>query len=269
MKSISMEEQKEIMLNIMDYIHEFCKEKKIRYYMIGGTLLGAVRHKGFIPWDDDIDIGLKRDDYEYFVREFNNKHSDEFVLVNNETLAGYHLPQAKVISKKTILQENVPHSPQIGVFVDVFPLDYCPSPYENACRFLKEANIYRNIMSIKNVPVSRERGLIRNAIILAGHVFLGFIPRHRINERINTISSKYLNSNERSFVAEMTTNPYGEKEIYKSEWFGEPVELEFENRFYYAPSDYRNVLKKTFGDYMKLPPVEKRITHHNNNVWWA
>lgn len=121
-KEIMLEELREIQLQMMDKIHEFCESHNIRYSLGGGTLLGAVRHKGYIPWDDDIDIMLPRPDYDRFIREFEGAYKDLNIqhLGNDDTCC---IPFAKVYDNRTVLIEKHQRS---GVYIDVFPVDGLP-----------------------------------------------------------------------------------------------------------------------------------------------
>ena len=120
-KELSLEEKKKILVSILSEVHNFCDENNLKYFLPGGTLIGAVRHKGFIPWDDDIDIYMPRNDYEKFLCEF-NKESERYQVISLKT-DGYYLPFGKVIDTKTVLIENVDSDYKMGIYLDIFPLD--------------------------------------------------------------------------------------------------------------------------------------------------
>ena len=267
MKAITVSDQKKILIEILDEIDTFCRSNHIRYYLLGGTLIGAVRHKGFIPWDDDIDICMLREDYERFLSCYNDRNG-RYKLISQRTESRYHLPMAKVFDTRTKLEESVSNGCPIGIYVDIFPIDNCPGNYEESCKFVKKIGVYRNILSLKNIKASRGRAFYKNLVLILGKVICCAIPRKLIIRKIDSIAGKYRNIESIEYVGELVLNPYGIQEIYKKEWFDDVSELEFEGKKYYAPCGYDNVLKTCFGNYMVLPPEEDRITHHNNQVWW-
>ena len=136
MKRIDTSEMKLIEMSILNEIDRFCKERGITYFLFVGTLLGAVRHKGFIPWDDDIDICMKREDYEKFFHDFNINRDDCLFAVNYKNDDEYYLASGKVIDTRTLLIEEKDAAP-IGVYVDVFPMDRLPN---NKFKFKYRAN---------------------------------------------------------------------------------------------------------------------------------
>ena len=125
----NLDELKKIELDIMIKIHQFCEKNNIKYYMIAGTLIGAIRHKGFIPWDDDIDIAMSREEYEKFLREFPAYgEKNNLLAVNNRTNPYYGRPMTKVIDTRTCLMEPEYRSDDpIGVFVDIWVMDGVPT----------------------------------------------------------------------------------------------------------------------------------------------
>ena len=265
MKTIDSHSHKMILLGIMDKIDSFCRENNIPYFLYGGTLIGAVRHKGFIPWDDDIDVCMLRADYTRFVNSFVDADGRyEVICPDNDPK--YYLPMVKVIDNKTLVSEHVPGAEPIGVYLDIFPIDNCPGDYDDACKFARRLKFYRSVVTVKNLALSKRRSWFKNLEILVLKALLLY-PRSRAIKKINKIASSYVDREAR-YVGELTLMPYGEREIFEKEWFSETVELEFENRYYLAPKRFHEVLTKCYGNYMELPPEEKRITHHDFEAWW-
>lgn len=126
-----IDELKFISYNILKFVADFCEINNIKYYLFAGTLLGAIRHEGFIPWDDDIDIAIPRDDYEKFIIEFDRNNDVNYKVLSIENSNKYYLPYAKVIDNRTLLFEDGKESMPIGVFIDIFPLDSIP---DKSCR---------------------------------------------------------------------------------------------------------------------------------------
>lgn len=124
MRELNLNEVKEIQLRVLEFFSTYCKENKLRYSAYLGTLLGAIRHKGYIPWDDDIDLMMPRDDYDNLVKNFNYAN-EKFGLLSIESNNNYYLPFAKIYAKKTLLVEDIDiEFEELGVYIDIFPVDY-------------------------------------------------------------------------------------------------------------------------------------------------
>lgn len=267
-KELSIDEIKTLLIEELKYIDYICQKYNINYFLIGGSLLGAVRHKGFIPWDDDIDIGMLRKDYNKFVKIL-KKCKGRYQLVDIDTMKGYYLPFAKLIDNHTILIEDVKDSVELGIAIDIFPFDNCPvGDYEKACKFSKKLNIYRNLLSLKCISKDKKRGFLKNFLILSIQFIFSWISREALIKKINLIASKYLNEDNSEYVAELCYMPYGNREIYKKIWIEKTIRMKFEQYDFKVPVYYHEFLKNTFGDYMKLPPLDKQISHHDFKCWW-
>lgn len=264
-KTISLDEQKAIMLDMMDFIDAFCRKNNIRYYLYGGSLIGAIRHHGYIPWDDDIDICMMRADYDKFLNSFFDEKK-RYILISPESNSNYYLPTAKIYDSSTELDEHVPGGIKIGVFIDVFPLDYCFDEYTLACRYGKRIGIYRTIVDIKNISYSRNRSAFKNIVLFFSKLLVIAYPKRIAISKICKLSKKY-SSQKTKYVGQFTKMTYKSREVYESKWFDYADNSSFEGRQYMIPREYDAVLKTEFGDYMKLPPAEKRITHHSNDAW--
>ena len=265
-KKITDEEYKDILLNIMESIDKFCRENNIKYFMLGGTMLGAVRHKGFIPWDDDIDIGMLRSDYELFCRNYKddiNKYYQVISIDNNEK---YYLPAAKVIDTRTSLMENLNQAIMIGAYIDVFPLDYVEPNKDGKFEFFTRNKLIRNIESLKKMRISRNRSLWKNILVTVAHM----ICRKKVHT-IATQDDKRAKELSYQYRTTLIANYHGawkEREIMDSSIFDEISEYDFCGRKFYGVKDYDTYLTKMYGNYMKLPPKEKRVTHHDYTVEW-
>ena len=263
---IELDEQKEIMLDMMDFIDYFCKEKNIKYFLYGGSLIGAIRHKGYIPWDDDIDICMMREDYDKFLAIFEDPNN-RYCLISPANNRDYYLPTAKVYDSATELNERVPGGINIGVYIDVFPLDYCSDDYTQTCKYGRKIGKYRKIVDVKNISFSKKRKWIKNLALLCLKILISPISKRFSIQRIVMLSSKYKNRVTK-YVGQFTKMTYESREIYESNWFDKSIIVDFEDRKYAIPQDYDSVLKAEFGDYMKLPPKEKQVTHHDSDAWW-
>lgn len=242
-------------LKIMDEIDRICKKNKLSYYLIGGSLLGAVRHQGFIPWDDDLDIAMPRDDYERFVDLCAKELSPDCYLLWHTTEREYWRIFAKVCLKDTLYVEKQIKERQYGIFVDIFPLDFCNGYSEQ----LQYTHIYlkrlSNCIYFKNTTFN---GKIKSLPLF----LLSFIIPSNIIIKLFDNKCKSLKKAGQSHYAMFPTKYAIKKQTFPVEWFGKGTYLPFEGRTYQCPINSPKVLELTFGkDYMQLPPLECRETH--------
>lgn len=266
-KSICLDEYKELLLEILKDVDSFCQKNSIKYFLTSGTLIGAIRHKGFIPWDDDIDIAMLREDYEVFVRTYSSS-KDYYKLLSLETDRKYAFPFAKVVDDRVALVENVSKRVEIGAYLDVFPIDNCPGESASeACKTIDDMNYLRTLRDLKNIRLSKKRSFWKNAILAFCKLLTIFISKRLVAE----LTSKKAKKNrycECKYVAGLTNTTYGHGEIIPKECFRNVIDVEFENCFFKAPEGYDLILTSYYGDYMKLPPEEKRVSHHDFECWY-
>lgn len=259
-KNIEVNELKKNQLDILKSIDEYCKKYNLRYFLAYGTLLGAVRHKGFIPWDDDIDIIMLREDYEKFVMNFKDERYKVFAT---ELFSEYPYPYAKVGDTKTYFEEEVKDKFAMGVNIDVFPIDKLPQ-YKMSS-ILRKRNFLQNVWTFKRLPCVKRRGLMKNIILFVLHVLLLPFPMKCIVKKMDSFAKKY-RSAETMLCGNLVCGY--DPDVYPILDFKESVYLPFEGYSFPCPKNYDNVLKIMFGDYMKLPPKEKQVSHHHFIAYW-
>ena len=248
----------EVILNIMHYIDTFCRDNNIEYYIIGGTALGAVRHGGFIPWDDDLDIAMTRPNYEKFCRLFREK-SDKENFFFQEGLVEWPCYFSKVRLLGTYLGEledekNIPKELK-GIFVDIFPLDNAPN-----MKFMQYVWYACGKILVAHGLLKRgySSASIKKKIIM----ILTFpLFSKAIHDILYHFVKSYNNKNT-NFIGGFTLISRFKNTITPSGFWGKPQYIDFEEIKLQAPADNDAFLRYYFGDYMKLPPIESRGLRH-------
>ena len=266
MREIGEKELKEIQLEILEFVDDFCKRHHIKYFLTGGTLIGAVRHKGYIPWDDDIDLCMLREDYDRFLQLFIDENDKTFKVYSYSIIKKCPFPFAKVANNKTILRENILTPYEIGVNIDIFPLDTIPVEKRSQRILYKKFDLYFGMLQLKELLWSNKRKISKNLIVLISRFLLKVVPHSYILKKIceNAIIYKNIES---PLCGDLVWG-YGIREITKKENFIKSIEWEFEGRKYPIPIGYDSYLRGVYGDYMKLPPEDKRISHHEFEAYW-
>lgn len=265
MKLLELKDIKIIELGIMDAIHSFAEEKSLEYCLGYGSLLGAVRHQGFIPWDDDMDIMMPRTSYEKFLKEF-NKYQSKYKVIDCSNTKNYPYAFAKVVDTTTKVEEYRFEEYEAGVFIDVFPLDIVGNNYEKIKNQGKVTSFYNKLLQLKKGRFSYYHGAKRVGLVLA-KLALFFVNKDSLIKKINVEAQK-LSAEGDFFVADMVEyEAYKEREIMEKSWFSEYKKAPFEDKEYYIPVGYDQILSKWYGNYMQFPPKEKQITHHSFDAW--
>ncbi|HFU4234888.1 TPA: phosphorylcholine transferase LicD [Streptococcus suis] len=255
-----LEKLQQVETDILNVIVKICEDNNIDYFLVGGTLLGAIRHKGFIPWDDDLDIAMPRKDYDRFVDICLKKLPKEYFIHCKYTDDNYWLPFIKIRKKGTVFEERpmVNIETHKGIFVDVFPLDNA-NKQKSSLQFF-QAYLSKKISGL----IMHKRGLDIGQLKLINSLVLKITKSISIR-RLSDIRDKImtLNKNEKSeyYINIGSNYNFTKQTIPKNKYF--PLTLvEFEGNNYKAPKDWDYVLKRIYGDYMKLPPEDKRVTHN-------
>lgn len=266
MKELTSEELKQVQIDIMKYVHNFCEKNGIKYFICSGTLIGAARHKGFIPWDDDIDIMMPRKDYDRFVELF-SKETNRYKVWAFNLQDEYPNPYAKVTDEMTYKKENIIGAIELGVDIDIFPIDDLPDDDEKVKDLFKVSRKYFDMLTLKQTTLSKHRSLLKNLTLIVGRVLLACYPTHTILKKIDKNAKRYLGcGGHRS--ADVVFCVAGLKEVHEKDYYSELIDMPFENEMFKAPKKYHEFLTARYGDYMKLPPIEQQVTHHSFVAYW-
>lgn len=265
MKPMSFEKTKQVELEILTNVAEFCDKHEIQYFLAYGTLIGAVRHKGFIPWDDDIDIWMPRADYYRFLEIYNKENLDsKYKAISPYDKISRH-SFVKVIDTRTAkIESGIDYSNgYLGVDVDVFPLDGQP---DNDKDFSKWYNKLQKYYKIYTYLILDKQGSLKKKIAL---FFIRFFSGEKKRVLIKTAKLHKKYPYETSLYVGAVESCYNFiNNHYKKEWFSDFIMADFENLKFKIPVGYDEILTQMYGDYMQLPPIEKQVTHHSNNTYW-
>ncbi|XVG94932.1 phosphorylcholine transferase LicD [Eubacteriales bacterium KG127] len=245
-------------LDMVKSFDVFCKRNDLKYFLCGGCCIGAIRGKGFIPWDDDVDIFMMRKDFERLKILWEN--TDKYEIQYNQLNKPSYSTILTIHDKETTFIKNGFHDRDVsqGVAMDIFPLDYAPSGFKRKIQLFWA--IVFSIYSVSRAPANHG-----TLIKLAGNILLGIIPskkmRYKVSKFAESKMSKY-KEDECANITELCAGPHYMKNNYEKDIFNYSIYVDFEDTKLPIPQGYHRYLTKAFGDYMTLPPIEARKNHH-------
>ena len=256
MDNLELEEIKNIELNILDTITEICEENNLKYSLMGGSGIGAIRHKGFIPWDDDIDIMMLREDY--------NKLK-KITFMSSDIQEDYNYYYAKVVSLDTEAKETgIRKINNYGVFVDIFPVDAVPEDVKKRKCFFKKLNLQMKIINLKiydkQISINKRKLLLKTILSFV----LKPINLKKIVLKTEKEFQKYnLLDCEKKYCLNCSFFSQRKDLIEDKNFYYDVIKVPYESTYSYILRDYDKYLKGIFGDYMKMPPENQRKSNHN------
>lgn len=258
MKEISSVALRKIEFDILCDVADFCHQNNIRYYLCGGTLLGCIRHHGFIPWDDDIDVMMPRPDYEKFIKLYHSDATSKYSLLSS-SLGNYTRPFCKMIDNDTVVISNYKNS-NTGLWIDILPVDGLPDDLHLVKNIYDENTKYRSILKLTDCRLGMGKNIFRKwgKYILKPLANLYGTKRCLWHIEKNIMLYPYEQMN---YVGVVTNGLYGIGERMQKEKFESPASVHFEGYSFPAPSCWDSYLHGIYGDYWQLPPLEKRRTH--------
>lgn len=253
-----IQELRSIQIGILDDVHRFCQAHGLRYFLSSGTLIGAVRHKGYIPWDDDIDIYMPRQDYEQFLKTYLDEKG-VYRAIDPQQESHYYYTFAKVVDTRTRLIELGTKGYEIGVYMDIFPVDYVTDHLAERERIFKRKHL---LYKIRNCKIAYTNPLQSRLAYLC-YKYLP-VSVAWLNRKIRELIVVDTPTNT---VCNMTEAGPKIKGCFPAEDIATSVDILFEGRQYKTMVGYKDYLERTYGDYMTLPPEDQRLTHHFEAYW--
>ena len=264
MKELTISEVKELEFELLVKFDDICRTHQWRYSLGGGSLLGAVRHHGFIPWDDDIDIIMPRPDYDKFVESSKNSNW-KFVVRTHETTQGYNMLHGKIMNPNTVLIDSSINNSTytIGIHIDIFPVDGLGQTYKEALRTFNRTALSRELLNAKTWKryfKSKTHPFYYEPFRFLLFLISRFVDTESLINAIDKENRRFSFDTEQ--FAGCVSGCYRDKEILPQKVFSEYCEIPFEGRLFKCLMRYDDYLKSLYGDYMKLPPKEKQKSHH-------
>ena len=262
MKKLSTNEVQLMLLELMKKVHTYLNENNLKYYLLGGSALGAVRHNGFIPWDEDIDIGMFREDYEKFI-ELCGDFDEEYDVVNMHNSKNCDCCITRIYFKNTIIDDKTLSATKLDkrLYFDVFPIDNVPENADERDKYEKKIKSLKNLISLIDVR-NYNNGKLE---LFAKRIVSLFLKpfRNVILKKCNELMKLYMNE-QTSFVCSLCSQYTFKRQLMPKSYYGNPTLHVFDDAEFYIPEQADKYLSALFGsDYMQVPPEDKRRKGHD------
>lgn len=263
---MTLEQIQKVSLEIVVKISQLCEQLGLRYYLAYGTLIGAIRHKGFIPWDDDLDIMMYREDYDT-LKDYFLSHKEELAplaLFCPETNADYPYTLPRVSNCDYIIDTDNEKNCGLGIFVDIYPLDRVSSDPAVYTKQKRTASRYASLCFLSTrlrCEKGNTKSPLKRLIKYPAFLFAKLLGKKFLFRKLRALATAH-SGEESPYIGVVEWGADGVKDIYPETWFADGITVPFENTQLSVPVNYDDVLRQMYGDYMQLPPEEDRIGHH-------
>ena len=268
---ISIKETQRISLELLNVVANVCEEQHLRYALIYGTLIGAVRHQGYIPWDDDIDIMMPRPDYEKLL-QYLKKHIGEYPhiqIFNPDECADYPYMITRISDNRYVIEVDNEKPYGMGVFIDVYPYDGLGNSKKEALKFGLKGDRLSSLCyqaTRRRFAIETTTSNVRKILKYPVYLYAKLRGKEVFQRKLDKLAGikEYDESN---YVGCVVWLSWGEKDIFPRKWFEETILVNFDKYKFRIPKEYDALLRYEYGDYMKLPPEKERVGHHNYKVY--
>lgn len=255
----------ETLIEILDYVVSICEKNNLQYCLVYGSALGAYRHHGFIPWDDDMDIAMPRDDYEKFLEIMEKQENERYSIQNEKNEENYFLSFSKVRKNGTIFVESIVEEKyhNNGIYIDIFPLDFIKNYDGKAKRNRKRINYIKHVLKIQGCPklYRKKEGNVRFIIDCTISFPAWIVSNKKLLSILNNWMVIPISFDQANYIAQYDES--SEAAVMEKSIYFPLGECEFNGKMYKVPGNICEYLRRQYGeDYMKLPPIEKRVTHN-------
>lgn len=265
-KPLNIKEIQSVNLQILKIVADICEQERFTYILAYGTLLGAIRHKGFIPWDDDIDIMMPRPDYEKLMAYFHNhqKELSPLIAMNRENTPNYPHMITRICNTEYILRVKNERQYGLGIFLDIYVIDGCGNSFTEGLNLIKKTKKYPSLIFLAGRKYLHRGNTTKWTRLLAKpfvFVYAKLMGQKYFIQKLMSYIDKS-NYNDCKYVACLIWECSSPADIIEKSVIEDRVLLDFENYKFYGPKNYDDYLTKYYGDYMTPPPVKNRTYHH-------
>ena len=270
-EEFTMEKIQELEFDLLKFLKSVCQKYNLNYFLAYGTLIGAARHQDFIPWDDDVDVMIPREDYHKLIKAIEKESHPYYKIISYETNQDFTVPLPKLVDTRTKLVQkyDIVEKVELGIYIDLFIIDGVGDSLEKGYQYYDESlELYKlwKKSALNLFPPKRSKlfGIIR----WLKNIYYKCRGSKYYIEKIQEHNSKY-SFYQSEYVATLETGTGDSKKcVWPHSYFGEGTNLKIKNEYFNAPDCYDLVLKSEYGDYMQLPPLEARKSHHSYSLEW-
>lgn len=270
-RQLTMKENQDVSLEILHTIAEICEEQQFRYFLIYGTLIGAIRHKDYIPWDDDVDIMMPRQDYDallYYLKDHISQYP-HLQVFNRAECDSYPYMITRISDDRyeIVMDNEKPYG--MGVFIDVYPFDGAGDEWSEAVKFAEKGDRLSSMCfqaTRTHFTLAGTASPIKKLIKLPAFLLAKMIGKEYFQDKLAKLAG-VKPYDESKYVCCVVWMTNGAKEVFEREWFDEYVMVQFGKYNFRAPKEYDKVLSHNYGNYMQLPPESERVGHHFYSVY--